>query len=294
MSAHLGSPCFARRLDNPGATPRLRSALRRLLLLPALWLGACVFGGVTAEAAIVGIVAGTNWTTFTFSSGGVAYAVLGPLPLGPTPAGTDSGFTPDPPTGFGQITVAYDFSPTMARVVIPADWSGIDPVLGAIASQGAPDPGAGAMETRADFSVSFSVDGGGVAGGLLPIAYAVAAGALGSQSFDAVIHYSSAALGPLGTSELHFVGPSAGFGEVISGLPLALPPLPALDTLSLSGSFVLVAASPDGASEMMAGVVPEPASVALVVAGLATMGVVRRRRASRSFRVAPSSAVGHE
>jgi hypothetical protein len=230
------------------------------------------------QGGIVGIVPGSNTVDFAFSSGGVPFLVAGPLPLAHYPS--VSPFTgADPPTGFGTIALSYGFSPGTAKVFIP----NTGPV--AIASQGAPAPLVGAMETLAEFSVSFDIDAGGTPAAVISIAYPIVFGQSAPgmfDSFDAEIDYTSAALGFLGTSEVHFAfaaGPGGG-AFTLTGLDLALPALPALDTLTLDGYFKLIAdGHPGGSTEIEVFGIPEPASATLLALGCLAVLVMRRRRA---------------
>ena len=222
---------------------------------------------------------GSDSATFTFSSGGVPYAIIGPAPIGHYPTIAASGFTPDPPTGFGEMDIAYNFSPTKATVFIPDN----GPV--AIASQGAPAPLAGAMESKVDFTVAFDIDAGGVAATTISIAYPIAFGQSAPgmlDTFDAVVGYTSTALGFLGTSEVHFAfagGPGGSPYFIVSGADLLLPALPALDTLTLAGTFKLVADGfAGGSTEIEVFGVPEPSSFVLAALGLIGLVVWRRRK----------------
>lgn len=264
---------FVADINSAGSRPLVG---RTLLVIVALFV---MIGAAPAvQGGIVGIVPGSNTVDFTFSSGGVPFLVAGPLPLHHYPS--ISPFTgADPPTGFGTIALSYDFSPSTAKVFIP----NTGPV--AIASQGAPAPLAGAMETLAEFSVSFDIDAGGTPAAVISIAYPIVFGQSSPgmfDSFDAEIDYTSAALGFLGTSEVHFAfgaGPGGG-AFTLTGLDLALPALPALDTLTLDGYFKLIADGlPGGSTEIEVFGIPEPTSAMLLAIGCLTVLVIRRRRA---------------
>ena len=274
---------FARRLSEHCAGARLRARLPDLLFRFGLLVAVLSLVASPALGAIVGIApgVGTNTSTFTFSSGGVPYAVIGPTPVGHYPTPTVSGFVPDPPTGFGEMDIAYNFTPTAAKVFIPDN----GPV--AIASQGAPAPLAGAMESKVDFSVAFAIDAGGTPATVISVAYPIAFGQSAPgmfNSFDAVVLYTSTALGILGSSEVHFAfagGPGGSPYFVVPDIgPLLLPALPALDTLTLSGSFVLVADGfAGGSTEIEVFGVPEPSSWLLLALGAtAVLASVRRRK----------------
>jgi hypothetical protein len=247
---------------------------RCVLLLAAL----CVAVS-PCSAGIVGVVPGSDSATFTFSSGGVPFSIIGPAPIGQYPASTISGFVVDPPTGFGLMDVSYSFSTDAATVFIPDN----GPV--AIASQGAPAPLAGAMESKVDFSVAFAVDGAGTLPTVIEIEYPIAFGQSAPgmlNTFDAVVGYTSTALGFLGTSEVHFLfagGPGGSPFLVVSGADLLLPALPPLDTLTLAGSFKLVADGfTGGSTEIEVFGVPEPSSLFLAALGVVTLAICAWRR----------------
>ncbi len=264
-------------------SPRERRAVGSLRSrLPIFSLCVCLLVSIVAlpsYGAIIGAVAGSDSATFTFSSGGLPYAIIGPAPIGHYPTITASGFTPDPPTGFGEMDIAYNFSPTKATVFIPDN----GPV--AIASQGAPAPFAGAMESKVDFIVAFDVDGAGAAATTISIAYPIAFGQSAPgmlDTFDAVVGYTSAGLGFLGTSEVHFAfagGPGGSPYFIVSGADLLLPALPAFDTLTLAGTFKLVADGfTGGSTEIEVFGVPEPSGFLLGALGLVGLLLWRRKR----------------
>ena len=276
MSRHT-SPFIACFLRASRTTTILRSRLPTSSLCLLLLMTSS-----PAYADISGIVPGSDAVTFTFSSGGVPFSVVGPAPIGHYPATTISGFHADPPTGFGVMDIAYNFSSSAATVFIP------DIGPDSIASQGAPAPGVGAMESKADFSIAFAVDGGGTAPSTIKIAYPIAFGQSAPgmlDSFDAVVGYTSTALGFLGTSEAHFsfaAGPGGSPYFVVTGPDLLLPALPALDTLTLAGSFKLVADGfTGGSTEISVFGVPEPSTCVLMAIGLAVCAIGRRFRRTR-------------
>jgi hypothetical protein len=137
----------------------------------------------------------------------------------------------------------------------------------------------------ATFTVSYTLDGGGLGATLLPpITYPVEViSSSGAVTFDASIGYSSAALGPLGTRALSFHPPAGfstpGFIPVTGSGPLLLPPLPPGDTLTLTGAFGLSVNALGGTStEIKIFGVPEPSTAVLLACGGALLfaGALRR------------------
>jgi hypothetical protein len=256
---------------------------RGVSLLPRFALYLCCtitvlqLGSRTLDAAIIGVVPASNTISYTFKVGGVLTAASGPLALQGYQSSTHFGAA-SVPAGFVSMDVSYKFNDDLAKVFI----SDLAPV--SIASQGAPAPGVGPVEIEGLFSIAFAIDAAGTPAVTIPIAYPIAFGGVAgtADSFDAEVDYTSTALGFLGTSEVHFAfaGPGGSPFFVLSGLDLALLALPGLDTLTLSGSFKLMADGfPGGSTEIEVFGIPEPSTMALgVIGGLAFVVGARCRR----------------
>lgn len=237
----------------------------------------------TSDAAITGVTLLSNSATFTFAEGVVTYSTIGPAAISPYAAFTASGYvaSPDGTAGFGGMDISYlvDQGSNRARVIIP------NTGLVAIASQPGPAPGDFAISSRVDFSISFDIDAAGNPATTIPIAYPIAFGqtAAGmSNTFDAEIDYTSAADGYLGTSEVHFsfaAGPGGSAYYVVSGADLALPAIDPLDTLTLSGYFLLKADGlPGHSTEIEVFGIPEPSAAFQFLTGLLGIALVRAHR----------------
>lgn len=257
---------------SPGRQSVLMRVAMKTLLAVTIFVATA-----SSQAAITGIVPGSNTAVSIFQVGGVTLSTSGTVPLEEYPSMTF--YTDGHPTaGFGVIYASYNFDPSSAIVVIPPN----GPT--AIASQGAPMPGDGAVTIRTDFSVAFSVVGG-LPSFTVPIAYPIAFGQTHPGMMDefiAEVNYFSANDGPLGTSTLTFTytgGPGGSPYYVVSGADLVVPALTGTDTLTLSGFFELTADGFSGGStEIEVFGAPEPSRTMLLFGGALAALIGRRRR----------------
>lgn len=244
---------------------------------------------LVGHPTIAAIMSGTGTGTITLDAsagGGPTETISGPIPM----FGGMLTYTPGPAFSGGPILALMNesWSFTLPEV------APFDVFVAHDASKGMHPSGdpflfealgsAFTTTLKADFSVTFTLDAGGLGETLIPkIEYPIFwVGSSGTETFDASISYSDD-FGALGTRVLHFAPPpgSTGLMDETGFGALDLLPLPPGDHLTLAGSFLMTVNAHGGtAAEIKVEGVPEPSTVLLVMSGVVALFVGRswRRR----------------
>ncbi len=212
--------------------------------------------------------------------GSIASTAAAPIPS--HPGSQILGPVPGPPGNFAAFAQTWDFSSPQTFVYL--QHSSFTGFVTEVVQDADATPAAGLATVSSTFTLDFTIGAAGLPASVQWSAFAfggLIGPAGGYAEFDASIDFASSVLGPLGGISLLFA--TAAPGSISSGISgsHALPPLPPLSILTVSGTFALKVDDNPGdglVTEFGAIPIPEPSTLTLLGTVIVAFPSWRHRR----------------